>query len=67
MDTIATVITLDKYAKEIDKLISSEAISVEKSNGLVFFSNNTEKSIILQLSENVTKEDLDEFFDKVKF
>ena len=49
------------------KLISSEAISVEKSNGLVFFSNNTEKSIILQLSENVTKEDLDEFFDKVKF
>lgn len=66
VDTIATVITLDKYAKEIDKLISSEAISVEKSNGLVFFSNNTEKNIILQVSENVTEEDLEEFFDKVK-
>jgi len=66
VDTIATVITLDKYAKEIDKLISSEAISVEKSNGLVFFSNNTEKNIVLQVSENVTKEDLEEFFDKVK-
>jgi len=66
VNTIATVITLDKYAKEIDKLISNESISVEKSNGMVFFSNNTEKNIILQVSENVTKEDLEEFFDKVK-
>lgn len=45
VDTIATVITLDKYAKEIDKLISSEAISVEKSNGLVFF-RTTQRKIL---------------------
>lgn len=66
VDTIATVINLDKYAKEIDKLISSEAISVEKTSGLIFFSNNTEKDIVLQISENVTKKDLEEFIDKVK-
>jgi len=65
IDTITTLITLDKYASEIDKIVSGEAIKVEKFKGITFLSNNTEKNIILQVSENVTSEDLHDFIEKL--
>lgn len=67
IDTIATVISLNKYVTEIDQLISNEHMIIQQNEGLSFISNNTEKSISLHISANVNKEDLKKFLSRLDF
>lgn len=66
VDTIATVVSLNKYATEINQLLSNEHINIQQNQGLLFISNNTEKTISLNISNNVTEEDLKVFFSRLK-
>lgn len=66
VDTIATVVSLNKYATEINQLISNENMNIQQNQGLFFISNNTEKSISLHISNNVNEEDLKVFFSRLR-
>lgn len=66
VDTIATIVSLNKYATEINQLISNENMNIQQNQGLFFISNNTEKSISLHISNNVNEEDLKAFFSRLR-
>ncbi len=64
--TIATVVSLNKYGTELNQLISNEYMSIQKNPGLVFIAKDLEKHIILQISDEITEQDLRDFISKIK-
>lgn len=66
IDAITTLISLDKYATTIDHLISDEQMSVKKDNRIAIISDNSVKKISLYISNNVSKDDLKEFFKRIE-
>lgn len=65
IDTITTLISLKKYDKEIDALLSNEHMTIKNNNMKNFISDNTEKKIALYVSNNVNLDDLKEFIDRI--
>lgn len=65
INTISTVISLDKYKNEIDLLLSDKYMTIETNQMKSFFSDNTEKKIALHISNNVNFEDLKKFISRI--
>lgn len=65
IDTIATVISLDRYGNIIEELIKDKQLVIQKGSKQSFSLDSNGKQIELYISGNVTKDDLIAFINKI--
>ena len=65
IDTMPTLISLEKYENEIENIISGDPMVVQKNSGNTFSFFSSAKFITLTISSNVEKKDLEEFINRV--